>query len=288
MDEVSGLKLYSLGIVTVNKEPDSDWIAVTPCEHIGLQNGLISEQNKQYNVSGQDAKGIPQQFNVESESTLRAKWIPYAHSNRDTAPDVVKNETVLIFTYGDTNEYYWTTLFREPGLRRLERVCYMYGNLASGLLPYDKDSSYWLEVDTINKRVHLHTAMSDGERFEYDIVLDTGNSNLTVTDNAGNEIILDSLQNTLTINTNQSVQVNTQEATIQCDTAKIQAGSTAIIDTPETTVTGNLTIGGQLGVGSNGAGTGNTTIAGNITMVGSISVEGNIAASGSVTGSNID
>jgi phage baseplate assembly protein gpV len=63
----------------------------------------------------------------------------------------------VLFKFGDVDEYYWTTIFREPGIRRLENVIYAFSNLKSGLTEFDKNTSYWLQVDTIHKKVHLHT-----------------------------------------------------------------------------------------------------------------------------------
>lgn len=216
-DRESKFKPYSLGIVLVDKAAKSDNIQVVPIEELHLDNGLITGQIRKFDIKAPDHKGIKRSTKIEGGSMLVAKWIPYCHSNRMTAPDVIKNETVMIYRYADTDEYYWDTIFREPNIRRLETVCYAYGDLPSGLEPFDKSSSYWIEWDTVNKHVWLHTSTSDGEPFAYDVEINTGKGYINVRDSVGNYIELESNENTITAYANREICLEAPVIRFRCN-----------------------------------------------------------------------
>lgn len=73
----------------------------------------------------------------------------------------------------------------------------MFGNLPKGLTPFDKTSSYWLEVSTHDQKIQFHTSKSNGEPYTYDVIFDTSNGNFTIQDDAGNSILLDSPSSTI-------------------------------------------------------------------------------------------
>ncbi len=315
----SGLKLYSLGIVAVTKDKGSDAIKVTPIEVLTLGNKKLSEEKNNYKVEMPDAKGIKRSSEIESESMLIAKWIPFGHSNRLTPPDVVAGETVILFRFADTEEYYWTTIFREPKLRRLETVNYGYCNIPQGLEPFDKQTSYWFEVSTDQKYIKLHTSKNDGEPYEYDITLDTEKGNLLIDDNAGNSIELNSEQNKLSILTNTDVYIKSPTVTIEAETTHITGnvqvdGNLKVNQTTTTnkqvTEDGTQSIGGvqiqggmnvdgnailqdDLQVNGKMKGQGGLESSGPISasggqISGNLDVAGNVTASGTVTGTNIE
>lgn len=185
----SKLKLYSLGIVVENKPQGSDFVLVTPIEDLNIQApGKIAEHTKELKGGKKELEATQFTTEHEAKNYLKAKWFPYGQSNRISAPDVVKNETILLFKYENVDEYYWITIFREPELRRLEDVLYAFSNLRSGIKAFDRTSSYWMQVNTKNKFVHLHTSNNDGEACTYDIKIDTKAGVLDVKDSLGNSI----------------------------------------------------------------------------------------------------
>lgn len=194
----SGLFLYSLGIVVESKKFSVDEIYVTPIEHLNIENvKMIKDSNSEFKNELPDKDGKISSSSARSSTTLIAKWIPFGHSNRTTAPDVVKNETVILFKYADVDEYFWTTIFREPSLRRLERVLYSYSNLPSAIKEYTKESSYWTLVSTKDKMIHLHTSINDGEHCGYDITCDTKQGIYKAIDTKGNFVEFNSRANDL-------------------------------------------------------------------------------------------
>lgn len=184
----SGLKSWSLGIAQFDKADGSNELMIIPIERMSMEKGLFKDIKKEYDVKAPDIHGILKAEKIEGGTALKATWLPIGDGNRMTAPDVRKNETVEIFRYRDTELYYWNTVFRETGIRRLEHVIYAFGNLPDGFAPLDRDSSYILEFDTKTKRIAITTSKSDGEAFKYMLEISPGTSTLTLTDNVGNSV----------------------------------------------------------------------------------------------------
>ena len=250
-ERLSGLKLYSLGIVVEDKAVGSDQVVVYPVEELPTVYGDISkvQQNK---ASLPNAQGTVKTSQAQSQNTIIATWIPFGHSNRMTSPDVVKNETIAIFRYMDTSEYYWTTIFREPSLRRTETVVYAFGNIPTGITAFDSNTSYWYKVDTKNQIAQLHTAANNGEACGYDIIINTAQGTFTLQDTLGNNIVLNSPNGELDVNINKKVTVNTVDVvvnaknstTVNTTTSTINASNSVNINTPQTNISGNVNVGG--------------------------------------------
>lgn len=192
MKENSNLKEYSLGIVTKDKVEGSDYISVSPIEEMFLTDGLIDDIKVVNSVSSEDSRGSTTSSEVNEVRILTAKWLPNSASNRATAPDVYKNETVQLYRYADTDVFYWDTKFREPLIRRQETVRWMFSNLPKGLKEYDIDTAYWVEVSTRHKHIKIRTVKNDGEPYVYDMILDTNKGTFTLNDDIGNQLYLNS------------------------------------------------------------------------------------------------
>ena len=120
--------------------------------------------------------------------------LPEGQGNRITAPDVQPGETVILYKYGDREEYFWESRENATKLRRLEHVRYSYCNVPGNLAEegYDDDKSYWIEWSTMDKKIHLHTSTNDGEACGYDFTFDTASGTFEIKDTLGNYQKLDS------------------------------------------------------------------------------------------------
>lgn len=203
----SKFRFFSFGIVTADKKRGDDYVRVWPSEELPDINGKLDDHRREFKSSIPDIHGNVKTHKAVAEAIVVARWIPLSNSNRMSAPDVVKNETVMLFTVADSQEYFWTTIYREPKLRRLETVLYMFGNLAKGLVEWTKKSSYWFEVSTHDKYVHLKTTTSDGEPYEYDVKIDTKEGRIFFKDNIGNFVLLDSPSSNIVINANTFIKI---------------------------------------------------------------------------------
>ena len=317
--DISKLRFYSIGIVVKDKESNTSKVEVCPIEHVPDVEGQISE-DKTISHSSVDRTGQVKTTTLKVKNSVEAKWLPFGLSNRATAPDVKVNETVMLFTYADTQEYYWTTMFQEPLLRRLEHVVYQYNNRSDRPTEStaDLDSSYSFTISTRDKYVHFKACSNDGEFTQYDIYLDTREGSLLIDDNTGNNILLHSPSRTLTINTNEKVIVNTTDVTVNASNsttvntthATVNASNDATLNTTHATVnassdatvtTMTATVNTQTGVVNASASvavtagssisltapavtiTGETTVMGNLTVAGALSSSLGIAMPGAIS-----
>jgi hypothetical protein len=109
-----------------------------------------------------------------------------------TSPDVRRGEEVVIWRFGDTDQYWWCTLQQDKKLRRLETVIYGFSNVREENIEMKHDNMYWFEISTHRKNIRFHTAKNDGEPFAYTLQLNTKTGFFTLTDDVGNYILLDS------------------------------------------------------------------------------------------------
>jgi len=215
---MSLLKPYSLGIVVIDKPETSDTIHVFPSEQLPFAEGDLSKNDRMQ---------------------IKAHWVRIGDSNRFTSPDVYKGETVQIYRYADTDEYFWSDIMREPSLRKKERVIYAISNIPDKKGIQTLETSYFVELSTKDKRVHLHTADNDGELCTYDIIIDTSKGNLTILDGKGNIVTLDSGPGNLNFKLNGSVYGDVaKNINLKCTDANLNAsgnvsavvGGTVIVD----------------------------------------------------------
>lgn len=215
--DVSKLAFYSIGIVAVNKHMSRDTIEVLPTEHFPYHDGEITDAWEEYEGKGKDYNGKEWNHKVDTTTTILAKWLPLSISNRITAPDVRRGEHVLLFRFGDVDEFYWTTLFIDKKLRRLETVTYSFSNNRKENVEDDYDSTYSIEVSTHGKYIHVHTAKNDGEPYSYDIQLNTKDGCLTITDDLDppNKIVMNSKENQLYFQNNDESYIDINKKKIK-------------------------------------------------------------------------
>lgn len=239
----SGLKFYSFGIVVQDKALTSNEIEVTPIESIPYVSGKLSEDIDKYKSSLPDLTGNKANITLPVKKTIKAIWVPLSHSNRVTSPDVIKNETVILLKFADTDEVYWTTIFHEPKIRRLETVRYSFGNLKDPLVKWDASSSYWMEFSTHSKHIWIKTTKSDGEKWEYDFKIDSREGYIEAKDDLGNRLKIDSRETTNTLenadgthyiqektkvyeHADDSIDVTTKDHSTTAETIKTSATTT--------------------------------------------------------------
>lgn len=188
----SKLHIYGLGIVAANKQLNSKFIEVVPIEATPMLDGEITDNMETIVTNGKDANGAIYENSVLTTASIQAEWLPIGISNRMTSPDVRRGEHVVLYKFGDTDKYYWTTLLYDMKLRKLETVIWVFSNTRDEDADGTPDTTYFLEISTHKKLVHLHTSKSDGEPFVYDIQLNTKDGVFTFQDDIGNYIQLDS------------------------------------------------------------------------------------------------
>jgi len=198
------VKMYSLGKVAKDPTEDNPYIDVFPIEEITDFTGDLTEVD----IISEDIKNASDEYivsKINKEVTIRAKWLNGDNINRVSPPNICKGETVRVYRYGDTDKYFWETLYNEIDLRKNEKVVTAFSNRKTIDEEVDIDKMYYYTFDTINKLVKIHTSTNDGEPTSYDITLDTGDGILEVIDGEGNQVKLESMDGKLYININKEI-----------------------------------------------------------------------------------
>lgn len=190
--DISRLKFYSVGVVAVNKKLTSHFVEITPLEETPYLDGEITDNEDKYKAKSKDFSGGEWEVKLDTTASIRAKWLPMGNSNRITAPDVRRGEVVALYRFGDVDEFYWMTLLQDKHVRRLETVIYSFSNNREENINDDPTSTYYTEVSTHKKLIHIHTSKNDDEPFTYDIQINTKDGRIVITDDVDNYILLDS------------------------------------------------------------------------------------------------
>lgn len=291
--DLSKLRFYSYATVAANKKLSSDLIEAIPHEQNPLYDGELTDDTEQIETKGTDKDDAGFSATLDTTASLKAKWLSFTDTNRLTPPDVRRGEEIVLWQFGDTDQYWWTTLHQDKKLRRLETVIYGFSNNSKENIENAHDSMYWLEISTHKKVVRFHTSKNDGEPFTYDIQIDTKKGNITIEDDDGNYIFLDSKErhiklrnkddsyvemNKKIINMHSIDEINltTKRYTLKAsesikeETKTYESKSTkythqtndATIKSPKTRITGKLNVGGNTTLESNLHVGGNQTTAG--------------------------
>lgn len=213
-ETTTSFKFFCIAVVSRDKDTGSDTIRAYPVEKLGYEHNEVDANKETADVTMMNIDGIPFRGSVDRESIIEATWLPDGADGRMTSPDVVSGETVRIYRFGNMDRYYWTTIYREPALRRTEHVVHAYGNLPSGRTPWGIDSSYGNIWSTKDQHVTFYTSQSNGEAFKYLFKLDTKNNTITLKDNIGNGLDVDSSNDKVGIQNAQNTRIEVSQENI--------------------------------------------------------------------------
>lgn len=244
---LSKLKLFSLGIVSENKSLNSKYIEVVPIEQLIFLDGELTSTVDTVSTTGLDQSGNPYNVSLKRSNSIQALWLPLGESNRATAPDVRRGERVLIYSYADTEQYFWVDSGLDTRLRKLETVTTKWSNTRDEDKDADSPDSCWsFEVSTHKKLITLSTNKSDGEPFAYTFQVNAKEGRVTLTDDVGNFFELDSKQTSIKMQNidgtivhlnKQNILASAENITINGNqSVNIKSGNTDIMYSPDGTV----------------------------------------------------
>ncbi len=212
----SKLRFYSFGLVANNlpmSDPDNptegaNRLQVTPIEQLTMLDGELGSIPAEQEVEGQDASGNNYVSKVTSDTAIEADWLPgLGVSNRRTAPNMRRGERVLLFSYADTDQYYWTDLGLDGHLRKLETAIYTWSGTSDEAIDGTQDGNcYSLEVSTHTGQMTLKTSKLNGEYCIFAIQVNAKDGNIIIVDDLDNELVFDSA--------NTKIHVKNAEGTV--------------------------------------------------------------------------
>ena len=201
----SQLKIYSLGLVANNKAMSDEEgkpefrIQVTPIESLSMLDGELASLPEDQEASGTDASGQSYSSKIKTDTAVEAKWLPGSSgTNRRTPPDVRRGERVLIWQYGDTTEFYWSSLGMDDHLRKLETAIYTWSGTTDEAVDGTQEGNcYSLEISTHTGQITLKTSKANNEHCVYGIQINAKEGNIKIVDDLDNEFVFDSAETNL-------------------------------------------------------------------------------------------
>lgn len=208
-------RLYSLAYVTADKVEGSRFIEAYPITTVSTANGDLSV-SEEIVTDAIDDDGKATSVVINKSNKITSEWYNDGSSNSLEAPMVTKGEIVKLYVLNEQDKFWWKTMFTKPEYRKREKSLFFFSNKGE-IMDASEDvmsKGYFALVDTINKKIHLHTADNDGELCTYDISLDTKKGSLLIIDGKKNLIELASHKDELIATTNSKITLNTKTATV--------------------------------------------------------------------------
>lgn len=114
-------------------------------------------------------------------------------TNRAFPPGVRAGEEVIVYTYSDHNNFYWKSAARNDGNRRTETMRWSISGTLDNVATLTDDNTMFIEMDTRDThRFRISTSKADEELHRYLFMIDADKSMVTLSDDIGNIIYIDS------------------------------------------------------------------------------------------------
>lgn len=191
---VSKLRWYSRAVAANNKPINSNLLEVIPYEDMSEFDGQATDNYDEVTTVAKDVEGRVKSVTSKVTSTITAAWLPINNGNRLTPPNIQRGERLMIYQLGDSSRYFWTTLYQDNHLRRLETVIYGFSATADHNATLSADNMYLFEISTHTGVVGLYTSKANSEAFAYTLQLNTKEGYFTIKDDVGNFIHLNSAE----------------------------------------------------------------------------------------------
>lgn len=195
--DASIFRTVAIGHVAENKALMSKTVLVTPSEWMTMRDGELTSSPTSMTYKTVDQDGVEDQGGMLTDNTILATWHP-ASSNRLTAPDVRRGERVEILQAADDDKYYWRPMGLDDHLRKLETIIVgISATQDEGATELKPENMYWIEFSSHSKKVALSTSKANGEPFLYEFFFDTATGTVTLKDDIGNFIFMNSKEKLL-------------------------------------------------------------------------------------------
>lgn len=194
--------------------------------------GKLEAVSEKATVEFTNVNGKTSYANVVTSNTITARY--QGLSNFPYPPMVRKGEQLLITQIGDSDVYYWQSEGRDREIRTTDVLRMEVGAAPSFSEKTDKNT-YFLELNSIDQTFTIKTSKDNGERFIYEIKIDSKSNRVTICDDVGNVIMLDSLNTVISLVNGLSSTVVLDKENVVLGAPQdlvIKAGRQVVLDTP--------------------------------------------------------
>ena len=196
----SKLHIYSLGKAAENKPLSENRLMVIPIEHLMLLDGELKSEPTENEKEGVDATGQHYSVSATTDNAIEADWLPYNGGYQMTAPDVRRDERVLIWRFADSDEFYWTPLGLDNHLRKLETMSFMVsGTRDEEEEELSPDNSYVFTISTHEGHISLTTSKANEEATCWAMQFNTKDGRFLLTEENGNEVEIHGIDNYISL-----------------------------------------------------------------------------------------
>lgn len=207
------------GTVVQDKKNDSTKILAYSDDLLPFVTGSITATQMSSNVRSVNSAGERSNVSVKSQNYITAEWRDDTAGHSGYPPDVRAGEQVILYNYGDSDQWYWRSANRNNNARRSETWCLMINDTMSNAADLSDDNCYVIRVDTRRgKEILLQTSKSDGEAFRYKFSVNAETNHITLGDDDGNFIDLDSNVPAITLRNKADsiIKLDNQDIIITC------------------------------------------------------------------------
>jgi hypothetical protein len=203
---MTGLNIYSIGVVAVDKVADNLYVEVFPLEILPTVADDLSKQIEE-SASTEDIYGMVNEVKITKGYTIRCKWLPISNDDRLTPPDVRKGERVVIYRTYNTDIFFWDIIGSSKQHRGLEHIVWQFSNKKEFNVLPTPESAYTFTLSTRDKLIELKTVETDNEKTSYTLTLNTGEGISEFIDTHGNNFKLDSVNDVFESNIVKDVTI---------------------------------------------------------------------------------
>lgn len=212
------IRYLGIAYAAENKHLDRHDLEVFPVEMFNIRNGELGTKPYEIETSGVDYDEEFYKEKILLGDTIRATF--WSSSNLDTSPDLRRGMRVNLYQQGDADKYWWTDSGLDRELTRLETYRKVWSDIPENVdEEFTHENTYYVEVSSHKKRIHVHMADRNGEIVTYDIQADGGNGLFTVVDSKDNIIQMNSAANVITLQNQEEsmVEVNREDIHLHSD-----------------------------------------------------------------------
>lgn len=198
------------GISAVNlDDTDKNGTLKILCPELSpFTNGSLKHKEEEIIFKAEDVWGTKQHSKSTIKNTIEAVYL--GGENCLSIPDVVVGEQLIVHQYGEDDIYYWSIERRDENLRLREHYRITCTDSPTRIKVLDDDNTYFFEINSKigHKGITLSTTQSDGEAFRYQIKINCDKSHITMHDNVGNLILLDSVNTRILLENKDKTKVD--------------------------------------------------------------------------------